>query len=109
MSVRVRDRVFESVSPGSDLIIKHAVMSAEDTIMLGYRFQNAVVDRYDGLVLLEGPVARDTPGIHLRVPRCGLAGEETQAAARILSRLGFGEEEILYEKLVSKRFCTLPD
>lgn len=59
----------------------------------------AFVDRYEGLLLLQGPAIPSTPGIHLQTPLCGYEGTGPRATAEILALLGFGEADDLYHRL----------
>lgn len=69
-------------------------------------YVTAVVGRFDGLALLQGPPKRDTPGIHLRTPICGYDGHGPRATAEILALLGFGGESELFLQIISiDGFC----
>ena len=94
VTVQLRGKTYEGVEPGEDDSTEEALTAAHD--LIERRFGplvciTAIVDRFDGLVLVFGQsVASTWPGWHFRTATCGYVGSGPIASARILELFGFG-------------------
>lgn len=90
-----------NLKPASDMDTMQAVSQAENIIEHSKcQIQSAIVDRFDGLVLLAGPIDNlDADGYRLRTPLCGYDGAGSRTAAKILAMFDFGDEASLFARI----------
>ena len=96
--VTIGSITFHEVAPARDRDTNEAVERVR-SLPNKRMYPVAFVDRYEGLLLLQGPAAPSTPGLHLQTPLCGYEGTGPRATAEILALLGFGEIDDLYAQL----------
>lgn len=107
MSVTMRGYVVNGVRPGEETTSAEALIQAERLITFhpGESWYMAIVDRYDGLVLLcrdprpaeTGP--DDIRGWHFKGAVAGFAGAGPITTAKILALYGFGSFRELFRRV----------
>lgn len=90
-----------NLKPASDMDTMQAVRQAEHISEHSkHEIQSAIVDRFDGLVLLAGPIdSLDADGYRFRTPLCGYDGAGSRTSAKILAHFGFGDEASLFAQI----------
>ena len=76
------------------MYVSQAIVSAQTLLSQRRSFSRAVVDRFDGLVLV-GPEGN----WHFNTPLCGYVGESPMTTAAILELFGFGKKETIYQTI----------
>jgi len=95
--VRLRNsgRLF-NVTEAQDLSTSEAVVTAMVLLAQRKSFKEAVVDRFDGLVLI-GPDGN----WHFASALCGYWGTSPAATAEILEIFGFGKKDSIFQSIYS--------
>lgn len=99
LSVKVGKQTISYVEPGNDKSSSEA-MSCADALFsqMPYKFSDAIVDRFDGLVLFS---PKNEYGFHFVNANCGYYGQGPMATAQILDLFGFGIYEYILAKISS--------
>jgi len=93
VTLRNSGRTF-NVTPVSDKSTGEAIAQAKTIIAKGGTFSEAVVDRFDGLVV----VGQGTTW-HFNTAICGYVGEGPTTTATILELFGFGKKAKILERI----------
>ena len=83
-------------TPVGDTYTDQAVEKASELLARGVEFDQALVDRFDGLLLIG---ARGS--WHFQTPLCGYKGNGPGTTAVILSMFGFGSTEEIMRQIDS--------
>ena len=93
VTLRNSGRTF-NVTPVSDKSTGEAIVQAKAIAADGGTFSEAVVDRFDGLVI----VGRDASW-HFNTPICGYSGTGPMTTAIILELFGFGNKAKIFDEI----------
>jgi|GEM_PF-2300670 len=110
MAVTLGSTTIKGVRPGADF---GHTMGVEMAPIVANRFDldeisQAIVDRYDGLVVFSGQIDDDVDddaemprGWHFRIASCGYGGDSVWATAEILQAFGFGHQDDIYDSIAT--------
>lgn len=99
--------VLYGIVEANDTATIDAELAAIGMLEEAEHFTEAIIDRFDGLVIFDPAYAlreecdheSDRTGLHMRTPVCGYQGSGPMMAAVILALYGFGDVSELYARI----------